>query len=138
MSPGKVAVAATAFACMSLVSPDWSGQRGVSLSIASAQARPAHPQASASAAGASHRHYRRTAHGSGPVAVGAGLAAGAIGTAAAITAAATSPWGDPAGGPYASMGGDGYYAPSAWGDYDCRAPHAYACRPYVSKDWSKP
>lgn len=140
MSPGKIAVAATAFACMTLVSLDWSEQRGVSLSIESAQARVGHPQAaSASAAGVSGRHYRRTAHGYGPAAVGAGLAAGAIGTAAAVTAGATSPWVYPGGGPYAAIGGwgDGYYASSAWGDYDCRAPHAYECHPYVSKDWSK-
>jgi hypothetical protein len=104
MSPGKIAVAATAFACMTLVSFGWSGQRGVSLSIESAQARTGHPQTSASAAGVSHRHYRRTAHVHGPAAVGADLAAGAIDTAAAVTAAATSPWGYPAGGPYAATG----------------------------------
>ncbi|HEV3446324.1 MAG TPA: hypothetical protein VG099_16895 [Gemmataceae bacterium] len=139
MSPGKFAVAATAVACMTLVSFNWSEQRGVSLSIESAQAQVKHhPQTSASAAAVSRRHYRRTAHGYGPAAVGAGLAAGAIGTAAGVTAAATSPWGYPGGGPYASTGGgEGYYAVSAWGEYDCRAPHAYECRPYGSKDWSK-
>jgi hypothetical protein len=136
MSPGKIAVAATAFACMTLVSFDWSEQRGLSLSIDSAQARVGRPQTSASAAGVSRRHYRQTAHRYGPAAVGAGLAAGAIGTGAAVTAAATSPWGY-RGGPYAATGGDGYYASSAWGDYDCRAPHAYECRPYASKNWSK-
>jgi len=136
MSPGKIAVAATAFACMTLISFDWSAQRGVSLSIESAQARAGHPQTSASVAGVSRRHYRRTAHGYGPAAVGAGLAAGAIGTAAAVTAAATSPWGYPGGGPYVATG-EGYYAASAWGDYDCRAPHAYECRPYSSKNWSR-
>jgi hypothetical protein len=144
MSPGKFAVAATAVACMTLVSFNWSEQRGVSLSIESAQAQVKHhPRTSASAAAVSRRHYRRTAHGYGPAAVGAGLAAGAVGTAAAVTAAATSPWGYPrgypGGGPYASTwgGGEGYYAVSNWGEYDCRAPHAYECRPYSSKDWSK-
>jgi hypothetical protein len=140
MSPGKIAVAATAFACMTLVSFDWSAQRGVSLSIESAQARV--PQTSASAEGVSRRHYRRTAHRSGPAAVGTGVAARAAGTAEAVTFAATSPWASPGGGPYAATGtggfGGGYYAPSAWGDYECRAPHAYECRPHASKDWSKP
>jgi hypothetical protein len=136
MSPGKIAVAATTFACMTLVSFDWSGQRGVSLSIESAHARTVRPQTSASAEGVSRRHYRRTARGYGPAAVGAGLAAGAVGTAAAVTAAATSPWGYPGGGPYVATG-EGYYAASAWGDYDCRAPHAYECRPYSSKNWSR-
>jgi hypothetical protein len=141
MSPGKIAVAATAVACMTLVSFDWSGQRGVSLSIESAQARTVRPQTSASAEGVSRRHYRRTAYRSSPAAVGAGLAAGAIGTGAAVTAAATSPWAYPGGGPYAATGGGwggGYYAVSAWGDYECRAPHAYECRPHASKNWSKP
>jgi hypothetical protein len=140
MSPGKIAVAATAFGCMTLASFGWSEQRGFSLSIESAQARVERPQTSANAEGVSRRHYRRTAHRSGPAAVGAGLAAGAIGTAEAVTFAATSPWAAPGGGPYASTEGwgGGYYAPSAWGDYECRAPHAYECRPHISKDWSKP
>ena len=31
----------------------------------------------------------------------------------------------------------GYYAPSAWGDFDC-VPSFPGCRPYAAKDWSKP
>ena len=38
-SPGKVAIAATTFVCTALLSVGWSEQRGVSLSIESAQAR---------------------------------------------------------------------------------------------------
>jgi hypothetical protein len=38
MSPGKIAVAATAFACTTLLSFGWSAQHGASLLVASAQA----------------------------------------------------------------------------------------------------
>ena len=31
----------------------------------------------------------------------------------------------------------GNYEPSAWGDFDC-APSYPGCRPYASKDWTKP
>ena len=150
MSSGKIAVAATAVACMTLLSVGWSDQGGVSLSVATAQARVSHTDASKHmtskhVAVGSRRHYRRAARGYGPnpVAAGAGLAAGAIGTAGAVAAgaantagaivgAATSPF-----GAYASEPGwdGGYYASSPWGDYDCRAPSAYECRPYASKDW---
>jgi hypothetical protein len=129
MSSGKIAVAAAIFACMTLFSFGWSERGGVSLSIEGAQARVGRPLTPASVAGVSRRHYRRT--GYGPAAVGAGLAAGAIGTAAAATA--TSPWGYYGGEPYGWNGAS--FASSPWGDYDCRAPHAYECRPYASKDW---
>ena len=143
-SVGKIAIATAAFACATLLSFGWSGERGVSLSIESAQARVGHPTTAASAAGVSRRHYRRAAYGPGGVvgagvAAGAGLAAGAVGTAAAI---ATAPFG---GGPYAYAGpgpyagpgwAGGYYASSPWGDYAC-SPSAAGCRPYASKDWSR-
>jgi hypothetical protein len=140
----RLAVAATTFACMTLLSLGWSEQRGVSLGITSAQAQTNHPKASKHMAAGSHRHGRRVVRGYGPnpVAAGADLAAGAadtagavaggvIGTAGAIAAA-------PFGGSYAAIpGGDGYYAPSAWGDFDCRPGYA-GCRPYGAKDWGKP
>jgi hypothetical protein len=31
----------------------------------------------------------------------------------------------------------GYYEPSEWGDFEC-VPSYPGCRPYASKDWSKP
>ena len=31
----------------------------------------------------------------------------------------------------------GYYEPSEWGDFECVATYP-GCRPYASKDWSKP
>ena len=141
MSFGRTAIAATSFACITLLSFGWSEQRGVSLGIASAQAQTDRPQASKQqaskhVAASSHRHGRRLAHrygpGPNPVAAGADLAAGAIGTADAFAAAATAPFGAPA-----QQGG--YYAPGGWGDYECRpTPADNFCRPYAAKDWSKP
>jgi hypothetical protein len=143
-SVGKIAIATTAFACATLLSFGWSGERGVSLSIESAQARVGHPATATSAAGVSRRHYRRAAYGHGGgvvgagVAAGAGLAAGAVGTA---VAAATAPFGYYGGGPYAGpypgpYTDGGYYASSPWGDYAC-SPSALGCKPYASKDWYK-
>jgi hypothetical protein len=148
MSLGKVAIAISTFACTALLSFGWSEQRGVSLSIESAQARIGRPLTPVSVAGVARRQYRRAGYGYGygGAAVGAGLAAAAIGTAAVATAA-TSPWGYYGGGPYAATGwgdgygysgggwGGGYHAASPWGDYECRLPHAYDCRPHAAKDW---
>jgi hypothetical protein len=144
MKFGRIAVAATTFACMTLVSAGWSEQRGVSLSIASAQAHANHAQASKHMAEGSHRHGRRIAHGYGPnpVAAGAGLAAGAVDTAGALALGAIGTAGAiasaPFGGPYAAGPGwnDGYYGSSNWGDFDCHPGYA-GCRPYAEKDWYK-
>jgi hypothetical protein len=129
LSFGKIAIATATFACTALLSFGWSEQRGVSLSIESAQARIGRPLSPVSVAGVARRQYRR----------GAGLAAGAIGTAAV---AAASPWGYRAAYGYGPVtaagyyGGDGgYYAASPWGDYSCTHPHAYECRPHAFKDW---
>ena len=165
MHQGKIALAATAFACTTLLSFGWSAQHGASLSVASAQAvekaessenakatentkaRVMHRQSRASAEHVTGRHYRRSAYGPGPVrgpgpgrnpvAAGAAVAAGAVDTAAGIAGAVTSPWVYPGGGPYASAEGwqGGGYATSPWGDYDCRPTSAYECRPYASKTW---
>jgi hypothetical protein len=144
MSLGKVAIAISTFACTALLSFGWSEQRGVSLSIESAQARVGRPLTPVSVAGVARRQYRRAGYGYGAAAAGAGLAAAAIGTAAVATAAATSPWGYYGGGPYAATGwgdggygyyGGGYYAASPWGDYECRLPHGYDCHPHATKDW---
>src|SRR3974390_2979094 len=137
MSIGKVAIATMTFACTALLSVGWSEQRGVSLSIESAQARIGRPLTPVSVAGVARRQNRRAAYGYGAGVVGAGVAAAAIGTAAA---AAASPWGYGygsyayAGAPYA-YGAAGYFASSPWGDYDCRNPYGYPCNPYSSKDW---
>ncbi len=163
MHPGKIAVAATAFACTTLLTFTWSEQYGASLSVNRAQAienaesgenakatvntkaRVMHRQTRASAEHVARRHYSRSAYGPGPVrgpgpnpvAAGAAVAAGAVDTAAGIAGAATSPWVYPGGGPYASAEGwqGGGYATSPWGDYDCRPTSKFECRPYASKTW---
>jgi hypothetical protein len=162
MSFRKIAIATTAFTCATLFSVGWSEQRGVSLSIESAQARIGRPLTPFSVAGVARRNYRRAGYGYGYGAgvVGAGVAAAAIGTAAV---AATSPWGY-GSGPYAyarnrpygaaayygqpaayadsyayagtgsGWTGGGYYAASPWGNYECQPGHIFECRPY-SEAW---
>jgi hypothetical protein len=153
MSLGKIAIATTTFACTALISFSWSEQRGVSLSIESAQARLGRPLTPVSVAGVARRQNRRAAYGYGAGAVGAGLAAAAIGTAAV---AATSPYGYYGGGPYVGTGwgwgggpyaaagigwgggpyvaGGGYYRASTWGDHESY-PTVVGARPYAAKDW---
>jgi hypothetical protein len=91
MRLSKLAIAGSTVACAALFSFSWSEQRGVSLSVESAQARVGRPLTPLSGAGVARRQYRRSAYRAG--AVGAGVAgAAAVGTAAAV--AATSPnWG---------------------------------------------
>src|ERR1700739_2888133 len=103
-------IAASTFACAALLSFGWSEQRGVSLSVESAQARVGRPLTPMSVAGVSRRHYRRAAYGYGAGALGAGLAAGAVTTAAVATAAATSPYYGYGGRPYVATGWGGPYA----------------------------
>jgi len=90
MSPKKIALATTTFACMTLL--------GVSLS----QAKTMH---------VAHHHHFRAAH----------AAAGAVD----VAASATSPW-------HGAAWQGAYYGPSPWGDYECKPPHAFECRPYAS------
>jgi hypothetical protein len=109
MSPTTIAIAASTFGCAALLSFNWSEQRGISLSVESAQARVGRPLTPVSVAGVARRQNRRAVYGAGVGAAAVGTAA-AIGTAGAV--AATSPdwgWGaDPyqtragyyAGGPY--------------------------------------
>ena len=149
----KITIAATAFACMTLLSFGWSEQRGVSLSIASAQAQTGHRDASRHVASRHvasrhvaaipHRHWRHAyGYNPNPVAACANLAAGAVNTAGALAAGAIGTAGAIAGapfgvGPYA--GPSGYYASSTWGDFECSSATIYpGCRPYASKDWSHP
>jgi len=106
MSLTTVGIAVSTFACAALLSFDWTEQRGVSLSVESAQARVGRPLTPVSAAGVARRQTRRAVYGAGAIGVGAA----AVGTAAAV--AATSPgwgWGSSpyysgtgAGGPYYS------------------------------------
>ncbi len=71
----KIVIATSTFACAALLSLGWSEQRGVSLSIDSAQARVGHPLTPGSAAGVARRHTRRAAVGA--AAIGTAAAAGA-------------------------------------------------------------
>jgi len=146
----KIAIATTTFTCATLFSVGWSEQRGVSLSIESAQARVGRPLTPVSVAGVARRNYRRAAYGYGTGVVGAGVAAAAIGTAAV---AATSPWGyydsgpsayadsyagnEPAAYAYAGTGSGwvgGYYAHSAWGAHECQPHFTYNCQ-HFSEGW---
>jgi hypothetical protein len=108
MRLGTFPIASSAFACAALLSFGWSEQRGVSVSIESAQARVGRPLTPLSGAGVARRTYRRSVYGAG--AVGAGVAGAAVaGTAAA--AAATSPnwgWGNNWGGGWGNNWGGGW------------------------------
>ena len=151
---GKIAIAATSFACMTLLTAGWSN-----VQAENAQAQAKHPQASkhmaAKPMAAKHMAAKHVAasprphgqrvvrrgYGPNPVAAGADLAGGAVNTAGAVAAGAVGTAGAiaaaPFGGSYAAAPGwdsGGYYSASTWGDHDCR-PGFAGCRPYVSKDW---
>ena len=61
----KLAIAGSTFACAVLLSFSWSEQRGVSLSVESAQARVGRPLTPVSVAGVARRQNRRAAYGYG-------------------------------------------------------------------------
>jgi hypothetical protein len=113
-SLGKAALAISVFTCATMLSFDWSEQKGASLSIERAQAQAGDPYAPTP--GAARRQARRTA--AGAAAVGAG-AAGA--TAAAYYGG---------GGPYAYSGvSQGYYGgPGVWSQ-DYAARNGIICQP---------
>jgi hypothetical protein len=133
ISLGKIAIATATFACTALLSLSWSEQRGVSLSVESAQARIGRPLTPVSVAGVARRQYRRAAYGYGAGVVGAGVAAAAIGTAAA----AASPYGYYGGGYYGGTGwGYGGYGTGYYGAYSGYPGYygggVYANRSYVT------
>src|ERR1700754_4915600 len=105
MSLRTCAIATSAFACTTLLSFSWSEQRGVSLSVESAQARVGRPLTPVSVAGVARRQTRRAAYGYG---VGAGVAgAAAVATAGAVAAAASPGyygWGNNPGWQYNRWG----------------------------------
>jgi hypothetical protein len=117
-SLGKVALAVSVFACATMLSFDWTEQKGASLSIERAQAQMSDPYTP----GVTRRQARRTA--AGAAAVGAG----------AVAAGATAAYYG-GGGPYAYYGGDGgggpsgyYSGPGAWSqDYATR--NGIICQP---------
>ncbi len=113
---GKAALAVSVFACATMLSFNWSEQKGVSLSIERAQAQVVDPYAPTP--GVARRQARRTA----AAAVGAG----------AVAAGATAAYYG-GGGPYAYYSGDGggaygYYGPDAW-SRDYAARNGIICQP---------
>ena len=151
MSLRTFAIATSAFACATLLSFSWSEQRGVSLSVESAQARVGRPLTPVSVAGVARRQNRRAyrydaAGMSGPMAVNyAGIAA-AAGTAAVAggtgyyrrpyvgtgALAANAYYGGPIeSNPYyiprAYYGNGPWYRYSGWADY--KAQNGIVCDP---------
>lgn len=102
-SLGKAAIAVSVVACATMLSFDWTEQKGVSLSVESAQARVGRPLTPVSVAGVARRQGRRAAIGA--AAVGAGVVGAGI--AAAGYYGATAPYYG-GGGPYAYYGGQDY------------------------------
>ena len=102
-SLGKAAIAVFVFACATMLSFDWTEQKGVSLSVESAQARVGRPLTPGSFAGVNRRHGRRAAIGA--AAVGAGVVGAGIATAGYYGATAPYYGG---GGPYAYYGAQDY------------------------------
>ena len=76
----KAIVAGSAFLCATSLSFGWSDHGGVSLSIASAQARVGRPATPVSVAGVARRHVRRGAY----FGAGYGYGAGPYGAYAAV------------------------------------------------------
>jgi len=137
MSLRTFAIATSAFACATLPSFSWSEQRGVSLSVESAQARVGRPLTPVSVAGVARRQNRRAAYRydaagiSGPMAVDyAGIAAASAGTAAAVGAATSPGWGW-GGNPYNT--GTGYYG---GGPYGARAAYVAPATAAAAPPWS--
>jgi len=102
VSLGKAAIAVSVFACATMLTFDWTEQKGLSLSVESAQARVGRPLTPVSVAGVARRQGRRAAIGA--AAVGAGVVGG---VAAAGYYGATAPYYG-SGGPYAYYGGNDY------------------------------
>ena len=103
VSLGKAAIAVSVFACATMLTFDWTEQKGLSLSVESAQARVGRPLTPVSVAGVARRQGRRAAIGA--AAVGAGVVG--AGVAAAGYYGATAPYYG-SGGPYAYYGGQDY------------------------------
>ena len=102
VSLGKAAMAVSVLACATMLTFDWTEQKGLSLSVESAQARVGRPLTPVSVAGVARRQGRRAAIGA--AAVGAGVVGG---VAAAGYYGATAPYYG-SGGPYAYYGGQDY------------------------------
>ncbi|WP_246563594.1 hypothetical protein [Bradyrhizobium liaoningense] len=114
----NLAIATSTFACAALLSFGWSEQRGVSLSIESAQARVGRPLTPVSVAGVARRQNRRAAYQydaagiAGPMAVNyAGIASAAGTPVVAAGTVGTGPYGGI--GPYEDRYGAPRYGNAA-------------------------
>ena len=107
----KFVLASAAFGCATWLSFGWSGERGISLSVASAQERVGRPATPASVAGVARRQTRRGLHRAGVA------GAAAVGTAAAIGTAAYNGVGY-YGNPYYQNAGYVTYGPYRAADCD--------------------
>jgi hypothetical protein len=117
---GKAALAVSVFACATMLSFDWSQQKGVSLSIERAQAQVDDP----STPRATRRQARRAAAGAAAVGTGA-VAAGAT----AAYYAGGGPYAYYGGGPYAGGAPQAYYGgPGVWSQ-DYAARNGIICQP---------
>jgi hypothetical protein len=131
MSLRTFAIASSAFASATLLSFSWSEQRGVSLSVESAQARVGRPLTPVSAAGVARRQNRRAAYRydaagiAGPMAVDySGIAAASAGPVPPAASTANAP----AWNIYAAYHDNGpFYGYSGWDDYKSRG--GIACNP---------
>jgi hypothetical protein len=105
MSPMKLAIAGSTVVGAVLLSFGWSEQRGVSLSVESAQARVGNPLTPMSAAGVSRRHHRRAAYyGGGQYAGNPNDVGGLVGGDDPGTASPRYTGAGYAGGPYYRSG----------------------------------
>jgi hypothetical protein len=119
----KIAIAISTFAGAALLSFGWSEQRGLSLSVESAEARIGRPGTPLSVAGVARRQNRRAAYAYGAGVAGAGLAAG---------------YGYYRGSPYAGTGWGNYGGYGTSGDYGTYGgyPGAYTYDAYSSGVWA--
>ena len=128
MNLRSVAIATSTCACAVLLSFGWSEQRGVSLSVDSAQARVGRPLTPVSVAGVARRQNRRAAYNAagmaGPEAANYFGLASAAGTP--VVAAGTV-----GTGPYGGIGPNNYYG-YGYGGIDWKtyaARNSLACTP---------
>ncbi len=123
MSLRTIAIATSTLACGTLLSFDWSEQRGVSLSVESAEARIGRPGTPLSVAGVARRQNRRAAYVYGAGVAGAGLAAG-------YGYYRGSPYAGTGWGNYGGYGTSGYYG--TYGGY----PGGYTYDGYPGGVWA--
>jgi hypothetical protein len=120
MNLKTVVIATSTFACAALLSVNWSEQRGVSLSVESAQARVGRPLTPVSVAGVARRQNRRAAYGYDAAGISGPMAADYAGIAAASAGPAPAP-AAPAWNLYTAYRDNGpFYGYSGWSDYKAR------------------